>query len=107
MRRLILCLFLATCVFGSSINMTTATTSRRSLNKLIQAKTKAKEVRTGDAVTKRAERLKQTNKAFRQAVKDLEDRGLRSNYSAGICLFFAKQQHHASRSQDVLMLDDG
>ena len=81
--------------------------SKRTLNERIQAKTGAKEVRIGAAVAKRAERLKQTSKAFRQAVKDLEDRGLRSNYRAGLSLFFAKQQHHPSRRQDMAIEEGG
>ena len=80
---------------------------KRTLNERIQTKTGAKEVRTGAAVAKRAERLKQTSRAFRQAVSDLEDRGLRAKYDAGLSLFFAKQQHHASRPQDIVIEDAG
>jgi hypothetical protein len=74
------------------------------LNRQIQEKTNAKEVRTGTAVGKRAGRLKETSKAFKQAVKDLEDRGFKANYSAGVSLFFAKpkqEQNHVRRSQDL------
>jgi hypothetical protein len=74
------------------------------LNQNLQLKTNAKEVRTGTAVGRRAERLKQTSKAFKQAVKDLEDRGLKAQYSSGVSLFFARpkqEQHHARRAQDL------
>jgi hypothetical protein len=91
-----------TCFFSQQIALS-ALKAKSTLNQQIQAKTNAKQVRTGAAVALRAERLKQTSAAFRRAVKDLEDRGLRAKYEDGLSVFFTKQQHHArSRAQDFI-----
>jgi hypothetical protein len=92
----------------SALSATSTLSPRRPTAKQIQEKLNAKEVRLGIRVEKRAERLKQTSKGFRNAVKHFEERGFKPLYSAGVSAFFEKpKQHHARRGQDMEIIRDG